>query len=348
MQNFDRHLISRAATIREALVQINALGKKLVLFVVDPGGALLGTLTDGDIRRALIAGAVLDAPVEKVMHRDYRCLNNGVDPLEMIARLRADAITMVPVIDQNRRLVNVIDLEATRTLLPLDAIVMAGGEGRRLRPFTDTIPKPLLKVGDRPIIEHNLSLLARYGVTNIAIAIRHFGDQIVDRYGDGASHGWNLSYIREPAALGTIGAARMATNLRQESLLVMNSDVLTNIDFEDFYREFLAAKADFAIATVSYRVSVPFAVLELNQCTVTSLREKPEYTYQSNAGIYILKRAVLGEIPSEGPFHATDLIERLVQTGRRVISYPLRGYWQDIGRPEEYRKAQEDVNHIRF
>jgi NDP-sugar pyrophosphorylase family protein len=225
---------------------------------------------------------------------------------------------------------------------------MAGGEGQRLRPLTETTPKPLLKVGSKPIIEHGIDRLITFGINNFHISIKYLGEQMVDYFGDGSSKSVNISYVREEQKLGTAGALALVDDFRNDTILMMNSDLLTNIDFEDIYRNFKKSGSDLMVACIPYKVDVPYAILEMENDRVISLKEKPSYTYYSNAGIYIMKREVVDVIPKNEHFNATDLMDTLIAKGNKVGYYPILGYWLDIGKMDDFFKAQEDIKHIRL
>ena len=225
---------------------------------------------------------------------------------------------------------------------------MAGGEGKRLRPLTEKTPKSLLKVGNRPIIEHNIDRLAEYGVEKIHISIKYLGYLIEEYFQNGEAKNISISYVKEDVPLGTIGAVSLINNLNSNYILLMNSDILTNIDYEDFFMEFVNQDADMAVATIPYKVDIPYAVLETSQNLVIDLKEKPTYTYYSNAGIYLIKKDLIKLIPTNSFFNATDLMELLIKSGKKLISYPLHSYWLDIGKHDDFEKAQEDIKHIKF
>src|SRR5690606_6964271 len=187
-------------------------------------------------------------------------------------------------------------------------------EGKRLRPLTENTPKPLLKVGDKPIIEYNIERLAKVGVKKINLSINYLGDQLVEYFGDGKDRNLNIQYVREEKPLGTIGSILLIDHFDHDDIIVMNSDLLTNIDYVDFFQTYKKSQADMAVAATSYHVDVPYAVLEVNEVnTVKSLKEKPRYTYYSNAGIYILKRSLLRMIPEDQFFDITDLMDRVIE-----------------------------------
>ena len=226
---------------------------------------------------------------------------------------------------------------------------MAGGEGQRLRPLTQSTPKPLLRIGDKTIIEHNIERLMKYGVNKIHVSVRYLKEQIVEYLGNGERWGISVEYIIEDSPLGTIGALGQKEGFTSEYVLVMNSDLLTNIDFADFYTFFQNSEADFLIACIPFKVSVPYAVIEVDSDhNILSLQEKPMMTYFSNAGIYLFRREIADLIPRGQKLDATDLIENIISKGMKVKSYPLSNYWLDIGRMEDFKKAQEDIKHIIF
>ncbi|MNM72326.1 D-glycero-alpha-D-manno-heptose 1-phosphate guanylyltransferase [compost metagenome] len=226
---------------------------------------------------------------------------------------------------------------------------MAGGEGKRLRPLTEKTPKPLLLVGEKPIIEYNIDRLKEVGVHTINISINYLGDQLEQYFGDGSQKDIRINYVRETKPLGTIGSVLLVEDFDHEDIIIMNSDLLTNIDFNDFFKTYQEAKADMIVATTSYHVDVPYAVLEVSENNaVKSLKEKPRYTYYSNAGIYILKKNLLSMIPQDKFFDITDLMDRIIEMDLKLVTYPINGYWLDIGKHEDFKKAQEDIKHIKF
>lgn len=346
--NYKDHLILSGSTIKQALIQLNKLGDT-ILFMVDENDKLIGSLTDGDVRRGLIKGVSIDKSINEIIRFNPRFIRKGERDIQKIIDYR---ITMhfriIPILDKYDRVVNVINFRETRSYLPVDAVMMAGGRGQRLIPFTNTVPKPLLKVGDKPIIEHNLNRLSLFGIDDIWISINHLGEQIENFFGNGADRSVHISYIREDQPLGTIGSVSKIKNFQHDYILITNSDLLTNLDYEHFFLEFMKHDADLAIVTIPYQVNIPYAVLETTDGRVNNFKEKPTYTYYSNGGIYLIKRHLLDLIPNDTLYNATDLMERLIAEGKKVFSYPLMGYWLDIGNPEDYEKAQKDIEHINF
>lgn len=343
------HFISYNRSLLEALIQINSFrDEPLVLFVLNEENRMVGTLTDGDSRRALIGGASVDDKIEKIMHRNFNYLKSeDLTDVRELKRQKELKMKLVPVLDRDMHIVEIINLEKYKTRLPIDAVLMAGGKGERLRPLTEKTPKPLLKVGDKAIIDHNIDRLISYGVQHISVTINYLGDQLEEHFRKprGAVQ---VKTIREPRYLGTIGSICYVNEFHNDTVLVMNSDLFTNINYEDFYLHFIEHGADMSVAAVPYAVSVPYGIFDLDGRSILGLIEKPTYNYYANAGVYLIKKSVLAEIPEDTFFNATDLIERLIKQGKSVIRFPLNGTWIDIGNPQEYQKANELVKHMQL
>lgn len=332
-----KNLLLQTESLFDALKALNALsGDVMTLLVTDGDGRMVGTLTDGDVRRALLAGRALDAPVSEAMHRNFRSLTPSSGPAEIRAARRA-GIALLPVLDGDRRIVSVLNLAEQRTRLPLRAVLMAGGRGERLRPLTDTTPKPLLPLGDRTVIDHNIAALRRCGVGDICVTTRYLAEQIEEHFRDTEVH-----CVRESAPLGTIGALALLPEPADPDgvTLLMNSDLFTTIDFEEFYLQHIADGNDITIATVSHTVSIPFAVLTTDGPLVTGIDEKPVYTHYANAGIYLIANRLLRNLKAER-LDAPDFISEQIAAGARVGYFPITGTWLDIGTPADYRQAQE-------
>ena len=341
------HIISLDCTLLEALSRINTLyPEPLVLFVVDDNQRMVGTLTDGDSRRALIAGASVNDKAEKVMHRDFNYMKaDDIQNVKEIRRQKEMLMKLVPILDDEKHIVDIINLEKYKTRLPVDAVMMAGGKGERLRPLTEKTPKPLLQVGDKAIIDHNVDRLINYGVKHISVTVNYLKEQIEDHYQE-PRNGIQIKTVCEPKFLGTIGSIKFVPQFYYDTVLLMNSDVFTNIDYEDFYLHFQQHDAEMSVAAIPYNVSIPYGILDLDGRNIQGLLEKPKYTYYANAGIYLIKRRALDEIPNDTFFNATDLVEKLIAEGKKVIRYPLNGTWIDIGNPQEYQKAKDLVKHL--
>ena len=348
MRIYKDHLILSGSKVKEALLLLNELSQDAILFVVDAEDKLIGALTDGDVRRGLIKGFTIDSYIDEIIQDDPRYITKGENNLEKIIEYREGDFRIVPVVDENHRVVNVINFRKIRSYLPIDAVIMAGGRGQRLQPLTDNTPKPLLKVGDKAIMEHNLDRLALFGIDDFWVSVKYLGEQIESHFGQGVEKNIKIEYVWENEPLGTIGAVSQIKNFEHDYILVTNSDLLTNIDYEQFFLEFIKQDADLAVLTIPYQVNIPYAVLEMNNGNVKSFKEKPTYTYYSNGGIYLMKKEMLKYIPQETFFNATDLMEELIKNDLKIISYPFVGYWLDVGKHEDFEKAQKDINYIKF
>ena len=341
------HIISQNKSLLEALRQINTLAPEpLVLFVVDDNLRMVGTLTDGDSRRALVAGASVSDTIDTVMLRNFRYMTmENVSDVKEIRHQKEMKMKLVPILDSERHIVDIINLEKYKTRLPIDAVLMAGGKGERLRPLTEKTPKPLLQVGSKAIIDHNIDRLITYGVKHINVTVNYLGEQLERHFAEPRGE-VKVHTVREPKFLGTIGSIRFVKEFYNDTILVMNSDLFTNINYEDFYLHFKEHDAVMSVAAVPYTVSVPYGIFDLEGRDIHGLIEKPTYNYYANSGIYLIKRSALDEIPDDTFFNATDLIEKLIEEKRKVIRFPLNGTWIDIGNPNDYQRAVEIVHHI--
>ena len=341
------HLINKNVTMLDALSGICALAPDpLVLFVVDNEKRMVGTLTDGDTRRALINGASVRDKVEQIMHKNFNYMKvEDIENVKELKRQKELKMKLVPILDQEMHIVEIINFEKIKTRLPVDAVLMAGGKGERLRPLTEKIPKPLLKIGDKAIIDHNIDRLIEYGIKHIHVTVNYLGEQLEDHFSEPRGE-IKVRTIREPKFLGTIGSVRFVKEFYNDTVLVMNSDLFTNINYEDFYLHFKEHDAEMSVAAVPYTISVPYGIFDLEGRNIQGLIEKPTYNYYANAGIYLIKRSVLSEIPEDSYYNATDLIEKLIEEGKIVIRFPINGTWIDIGNPQEYQKANDLVKHM--
>jgi dTDP-glucose pyrophosphorylase len=349
MNTFKKHLLKKGTKIREALTRLDFLAKDAIIFIVDDKERLVGSLTDGDVRRGLLKGFVIDSKVDDIIQYDPKFIRKGEQNINKVIEYRENNFKVIPILDKENKVVNVINFQEIKSYLPIDAVIMAGGRGERLRPLTDSIPKPMLKIGDKPIMEYNLDRLRQFGIDDFWITLKYLGKQVEEHFGDGKDKNIRIKYIHEENPLGTIGAVSKIKNFEHEYILVTNADLLTNIDYEHFFLDFLNQDADFSVVTIPYTVDIPYAVFETNNGHVLNFREKPTYTYYSNGGVYLMKREVaITHIPFGIFYNATDLMENLIKTGKKIISYPLTGYWLDIGRLEDYEKAQKDIKNIFF
>lgn len=348
MKDYSKNSIYSYELVKDALHKLNNVPDNLTLFVLNKKEQIVGALTDGDIRRGLLAGKSINDKVDTFMFKDFKYLPGNNIKLEKIKELRELGIKLVPLLNEDKNITGIFDLTKKKTILPVDAVIMAGGKGERLRPLTDDIPKPLLKIGDKPIVEHNIDRLITYGIDNIYFTVGCMGEKIIEYFGNGRAKGVNINYVNETKPSGTIGSISHIEQFYNDTILVMNSDLLTTIDYEDFYKAFLEQNVDMAVATTPYKIDIPFAILEIKNKQIQSIKEKPTYTYYSNAGIYLIKREIIDLIPKDKPFDATDLIELMIKKGKKVTHFPILGYWLDIGGKEDLLKAQQDIQLLKL
>lgn len=342
-----QYIVNETSTIKEALVSLNSIAHDtLSLLVVNANNQMVGSLTDGDIRRGLISGAQLTDAVSTIMHHDFKYIKQSEFDVAHLKDFRESGILFIPIVDEDNHVVDVVNLLKCKSHLPIDAVLMAGGKGERLRPLTEKTPKPLLKVGEKCIIDHNIDRLISYGINHINVTVNYLHEQIEEHYAE-PRNGVQVRTFREPDFLGTIGSIKFVEDFHNDTILVMNSDLFTNIDFEDFYIHFRMHDAEMSVAVIPYIVSIPYGILDIEGQDIKGLMEKPKYTYYANAGIYLIKKRLLSRIPENVFYNATDFVELLIRDGYKVIWFPLNGTWIDIGDHQEYKKAQDMVKYLK-
>lgn len=345
IKNFERHLINIDSSVRCALETLNNIsGLSMTLFAVDNDRRLRGTLTGGDIRRALLRGVALDSPVSEAVNSNFTAIESPDEMAEKVAVGKKRHLKLLPVTSTGI-ITDIIDLDNLRAFLPIDVVMMAGGRGERLRPLTLDTPKPLLKVGGKPIIDRNIELLEQYGVSDIFVTVNYLHEQIEEHFNfrndSIPAPRAIVNCVMEPKRLGTLGSVALVEGLRHDNVLVMNSDLLTTIDFEKMWIHHIKSGADITMAAVPYTVSIPFAIMETEGSKVTGLTEKPTYNYFANAGVYMMRREVISRIPHGEYVDAPDFIEEVIRQGGMVEYFPIEGRWIDIGSPDDFRTANE-------
>ncbi len=339
--------IHKNKTIIQAIEQLNALRhiSRLILFVIDDNNRVIGSVTDGDIRRSLIKKRDINIPIEEICNPNFLFESSDKNYIDFTSYKNKD-IKILPLLDEENHLVDIIDLDKQQAQLPLECMIMAGGRGKRLSPLTDTVPKPMLNLGGMPIIERNINRLISFGIKKFYISVKYLGEQIVEHFGDGSDKGVRIEYIWEDEPLGTAGALSLVEKFATEQVLLMNSDLLTNVNFEIMYKTLLSSKADIVVASTEYKVDIPYAIFETDGNQVVDFKEKPSKVYHANAGIYILNKSLINAIPKNTFFDITDLMENLVKSGGKLVYCPIVGYWIDIGKPADYKQAQDFVNYL--
>ncbi|MDC0213247.1 nucleotidyltransferase family protein [Gammaproteobacteria bacterium] len=317
--------------------------------VVDFNERVVGTITDGDVRRFFLDHRNLDGSIGDVMNSNPILLNESFGDRENKRVLKENNIEAAPVVSENGIFVDVCaqsDLNDTSLKIEkIDniqaAVIMAGGEGKRLRPLTETMPKPLLKIGKKTILEHSIEHLASIGVKKIFLAVNYLADLIEKEIGDGHDYGLSVEYLREPKKLGTAGALSLINEELLGPIIVMNGDVMTDLDFRNFEEFHLVENAKITVAVSEYNLEVPFGVLDIDNGVISGLREKPTEVYFCNAGIYLMEPELLRLIPKDTFFDMTDLIQLCLDNDYKLVPFPIHEYWSDLGTPKELEDARK-------
>ena len=343
-------LVAPHTSVRDTMLVIDKYAKGIAV-VVDDERRLVATITDGDIRRAILAGIDFGVPVMHLKQRQSSgpervpvTARVGATETELIALMKERSVPQIPLLDAERRVCGLAVLHDLlhRLDLPVTGVIMAGGFGKRLSPLTDSVPKPMLPINGRPLMEHTLDKFRQAGVQSVHITTHYLSDSITRHFKDGAGFGVNLTYVQESEPLGT-AAALAQIKAGTDPLLVMNGDILTNVNLRamlDFHREHGAC---LTVGVRQYDIEVPFGVVESDGIKVLAVTEKPVLRHFINAGIYMVEPAVCRLIPPKQHFDMPDLITAAIQQGGTVISFPVSEYWLDIGRIEQYQKAGADA-----
>jgi dTDP-glucose pyrophosphorylase len=321
-----------------------------IALIVDSDGVLIRTITDGDLRRAILKGFDLNTLLCDLPCNERPSItspvNTPVEQQQWIMRNRG--IRHLPLLNPDGTVAELA--QATEFIvdrLPLQAVIMAGGFGTRLRPLTDATPKPMLQIGGKPLMQRTIENLQRAGINRIHVTTHYLPEKITGHFGNGHEFGVDIKYVTEDVPMGTAGALRLLDHI-EEPLLVINGDILTHVDFGSLSRFHQEHEAALTVAVRQYDVQVPYGVVESTDGIVHSLREKPRFHFQVNAGIYQLEPSVCRYIPKNGRYDMTDLIEALLQNRETVVGFPITEYWLDIGQHDDFRQAQEDVTHQRW
>ena len=345
LENF---LISENSTILDVLKKIDKMSSfgTRILFVKDYKGVIKGSISDGDCRRGLIKGKSLNSLAKEIMNVNFTFVRKQEYNVEIINKIRTLGLKYVPELNDDGTLYAVRDFTDGKSYIPVDAVLMAGGKGERLRPLTLDTPKPLLKVADKPIIDYNIENLIHYGVEHINVTTNYLGEQIENHFKE-PMKGQKIKCVREGKFLGTIGSLEIIDDWHNDTILLMNSDLFTNIDFESFYIHFKKHNADMSVAAVPYNINIPYGIFEIeNTREIKGVKEKPSFYYYANAGIYLIKRELLSLIPKDTFYNATDFMDKLIELGKKVIRFPIAGYWIDIGKPEDFKNVQEFARNL--
>jgi len=353
LQDLQTLHITINSPLREVIRTIDGSGRMSIALLVDEERRLLAVITDGDVRRGLLAGFALETPVRellaiKALEPNPQAVTAPVrtNPPELLRIMQERHVRQIPLLDEEGRVADIITLNE---LLPsqsqeLRAVIMAGGFGTRMKPLTDDLPKPMLPIAGKPVMEWIVEKLRLAGINHLKVTTHFMPEKIMEHFGDGQAFGVEMEYVNEDRPLGTGGALGLIPP-PEEPFLVINGDVLTEVDFAkmlDFHQEH---EADMTVAINLHQIEVPYGVIDCTGPMITRLREKPRMNLLVNAGIYLLQPTVYHYIPQDTHFNMTDLIQWLLDGGRRVVGFPIREYWMDIGHHPDYTQAQKDFTN---
>lgn len=344
MMNWETTLIPPEASIRAAIQAITKSCLQIAL-IVDEGRRLLGTVTDGDIRRGILRKIDLEAPVSEIMNTRPFTVRNGTDNGTLLALMKEKIIHQIPLIEGGDRVVGLALMDDLLSAPPhMDnwVVLMAGGLGERLRPLTESTPKPLMPVGNKPILEHILQSFVSHGFQRFYISVNYKAKAIKDRFGDGGEWNAEIRYLEEKISLGTAGALGLIPERSTSPLIVMNGDLLTRVNFAELLRYHREQESRATMCVREYDVQVPFGVVDIEEDKVRSIDEKPIHKFFVNAGIYVLEPDLIDLIPKETVFDMTTLFEKAVEAGHRTSVFPIHEYWLDVGRVDDLERANSD------
>ena len=341
--------LAPANTLRDALVRLDTVGRGIVM-IIEENHKLVGTVTDGDIRRALLESMAWETPISDLLRRKSADYIKPITALvgtsheSLLHLMKKHVVRQIPLLDETGQVQDLITLD---DLLPevgpgMQAVVMAGGFGSRLSPLTDAIPKPMLPVGGRPLLERIIEQLKNVGIQNVTIATHYRPEVIKEHFGNGKAFGLEINYLNEDCPMGTAGCLGLIKNPKKP-LLIINGDILTQVDFAAMLMYHRENRAAMTVAVRSYELKVPYGVVDCDGHQVFGIREKPSLSFFVNAGIYLIEPGTCQHIPSGEFFNMTDLIQALLKANHTVVSFPVHEYWLDIGQHHDYERAQLDV-----
>lgn len=347
MKNIQNIKLKPTATIKEALAIIDS-GAMQIALIVDASDKLLGTLTDGDIRRGLLKGLDLNSSIESVIFKTPTVAKISDTKEEILKVALAKKLHQIPIVDEGGKIIGIKEID--ELIKPKNktnkVVLMVGGLGTRLKPLTDNIPKPMLKVGDKPILQTIVEKFVEYGYTNIVMCVNYKSHVIQEYFGDGSKFGATIEYIFEEQRMGTAGALSLLRNKPTEPFFVMNGDLLTNVNFEHLHDYHVANSSIATMCVREYDFQVPYGVVNIENGKILSIEEKPTHKFFVSAGIYMLSTEVLNFIPENKFYDMPTLFEKLISKNQNTVSFLIREYWLDIGRLEEYDRANSEYEDV--
>ena len=343
MKDLVDYLVRPDASLRE-VIEIIDRGAAQIALVADAENKLLGVITDGDIRRAMLRNESLLSLAENIMFRDFRALPRDATEDQALAFMRRETLHQIPALDEQGRVIRLFLME--ELIKPKrrenTVVIMAGGEGKRLRPLTESCPKPMLRVGGKPLLEIILEQCVEAGFQHFYLSVNYLKKQIQDYFGDGARWDVRIEYLEETQPLGTGGALSLLQQKPKGPMLVLNGDVLTRVDYGRLLRFHDEQQAAATLCVREYATQIPYGVVRMDDLHVLTLEEKPVISNYVNAGIYLLDPALLDLVPQNQFFDMPTLLEKAMQHQHRVSAFPIHEYWLDVGHPETLERAHVD------
>lgn len=345
--NWKNAVVESGALALDAIRILDTSGF-FICFVTDSNLRLLGSVTDGDVRRGLLRGNTVNDPVEAFMNRHPIVAKATQSRAEFIQQMKLHGIRQIPIVDDENRIQGI---EVSADLLGSQAqkgavLIMAGGAGRRLLPLTENCPKPMLKVGSKPVLEVILSRFIENGFKDFYISINYHGRMIEDYFGDGRRWGASIQYLREESFLGTAGALSLLPEELNQPLIVMNGDLLTKVDFNQLIEFHENQNSPATMCVRKYEHRVPYGVINVENHEIRGIDEKPVHRHFVNSGIYVLNPDVLPLVPKNTRYDMTTLFQELMSLGRPPSAFPLHEYWLDIGHIDDFRRAEDEFGEV--
>lgn len=347
MKDWKQILVAPSDSIFRTLEVLDSSALQIAL-VVDEKGCLLGTVTDGDVRRGILRGLGLDSAIDQVMNKNFSFSNVDDARDKVLAIMSNKSLHQLPIIDHNGCLVGIHTIDSLMASTTRDNIVflMAGGLGSRLKPLTANCPKPLLKVGGKPILESIIESFIEQGFKNFYISINYKGEMIEEYFGNGSDLGVQINYIREDQRLGTAGSLKLLPETNTQPIIVMNGDILTKVDFRNLLDFHISQKADATLCIREYQLEIPYGVVSIERNKFRGIEEKPKEKFHINAGLYVINPELIDYIPENTYFDMPELFKILARENCETAVYPIREYWMDIGHMDDYERANGEYREV--
>lgn len=345
--SLEKYCLNKHSSIKEALQVIdkNVTGAAVVL---NDNVEIYGIVTDGDIRRALLKGLNLNDEVQEICNTNYKFLESCVSKKKAKEFMLQHKIRQIPIINEEKKLIDIYILDDLLSYDKKDnyVFILAGGLGTRLRPLTENVPKPMLEIGGKPILERIINQFKDYGFFNFLISINYKGEVIEDYFKDGKNFDVNIKYIKETKKLGTAGSIKLAKNTINKPFIVINGDILTSIDFDYFLKYHMDNKFQITVGVRNYEIKVPYGVMVSDNLNIKEIKEKPVYSFNINSGVYAMDPSAIDYIPENEFYNMTDLINDILKHKKNAGIYNISEYWSDIGRMDDFNKANDEVDKI--